>query len=418
MATTRDASRADSSSVAELIERHLGLTLSGVGLGGFAVLAWVVARAFGGKALYLLAYAAAAVLGTAIVIARRRRPVVAVRSKLPLRAREGQSIGVTLQLESPRRLGAFVIEEQIDADLGPRMRLPVPSLSPTAPVVHEYAIRPRRRGVFSIGPLEAEWSDPFGVARSRQELAPPVEIIVHPSTEPVIDRPLARRFEDPPLRPPHSRPWPSGFEFYGMRDYVPGDDLRRVVWRATARTGRVLVREFEQGVTDRIVIVLDTDRAWHRPGPVSDTFEQAVRTAASIGARHIKEGFTVSLVANGRDLATGLRGPSSRIPFLDELARVEREKAPLGDAVQRLLRRRGSGSHFVVVTPHLSAETAGAVRLLLESGGSVLVAAIIWEESDALTVRRAVEIGAQVVEVRTGGALAGVFAHALGAGVR
>ena len=416
MTPQRDTTRTPT--VAAAIERTMGLTLSGVGLGAFALVAWVVARAFGGKALYLLAYAAAVVLGVAVFIARRRRPVTAVRSKLPLRAREGQSIGVTLQIESSRRLGAFVVEEQLDPARGTPMRLPVPSVSAAAPVVHEYAVRPVRRGVFSIGPLEAEWSDPFGVARSRQQLAPAVEIIVHPSTEAVIDRPLARRFEDPPLRPPHSRPWPSGFEFYGMRDYVPGDDLRRVVWRATARTGRVLVREFEQGVTDRIVIVLDTDRSWHRPSPVSDTFEQAVRTAASIGVRHIKDGFTVSLLSNSRDLATSLRGPSSRIPFLDELARVQREKAPLHDAIQRLLRRRGSGSHFVIVTPHLSAETAGAVRLLLESGGSVLVAAITWEESDALTVRRAVEIGAQVVEVRTGGALAGVFAHALGAGVR
>ena len=408
----------EATGVAAWIERTLNLTIGGVGLALFAVVGWLLARALGGKALYLLAYAALAMLGAAVVIARRRRPVVALRSKLPLRAREGQSIGVTISLESARRLTAFVVEENLDPDLGPRMRLPISTLSPGNPATHEYALRPRRRGVYEIGPLEAEWSDPFGVARSRQRLAPAVEIIVHPTTEAVIDRPLARKWEDPPLRPPRSKPWPSGFEFYGMRDYVPGDDLRRVVWRATARTGRVLVREFEQGVTDHISIVLDTDTEWHRPGEVSDTFEQAVRTAASIGARHIKEGFTVSLAANSRSLADNLRGPRSRIPFLDELARVQRERTPLMSAIERLLRVRRSGAHHVIITPHLNADTAAAVRLLLESGGSVLVAAIIWEESDALTVRRAVEIGAQVVEVRTGGALAGVFAHALGAGVR
>ena len=58
-----------------------------------------------------------------------------------------------------------------------------------------------------------------------------------------------------------------------MRDYVPGDDPRRIVWRATARTldpvsgtGRYLVRESEQGITDRVLLLIDTDRAQHSPG--------------------------------------------------------------------------------------------------------------------------------------------------------
>jgi hypothetical protein len=82
---------------------------------------------------------------------------------------------------------------------------------------------------------------------------------VHPRVEQVSDRPLSRQFEDPPIRPPVSKPWPSGFEFYGMREYVPGDDLRRIVWRASARTGKVMVREAEQGITDHVTVVLDTE---------------------------------------------------------------------------------------------------------------------------------------------------------------
>jgi len=46
-----------------------------------------------------------------------------------------------------------------------------------------------------------------------------------------------------------SKPWPSGLEFYAS-EYVPGDDLRGIVWRASARTGKVMVREAEQGITD------------------------------------------------------------------------------------------------------------------------------------------------------------------------
>src|SRR5205823_11836215 len=147
--------------------------------------------------------------------------------------------------------------------------------------------------VYEIGPLAAQWSDPLGLSESEQVLAKPVRLIVHPAVELVHDRPLARKWEDPPIRPPQTKPWPAGFEFYGMRDYVPGDDLRRVVWKAVARTGKLLVREAEQGITDQINILLDTDPEWHRAGDPSDTFETAVRVAASAGVGHLRNGFSV-----------------------------------------------------------------------------------------------------------------------------
>jgi uncharacterized protein (DUF58 family) len=332
--------------------------------------------------------------------------------------REGQTVITELTLRSRRRLTSFIVEERLDEALGTPVRVAVGTLAPGRDLHHEYSIRPRRRGVYKIGPLEAEWTDPFGLARSRQPLLERTEIIVHPSTEVVLDSPTARKWEDPPVRPPVSRAWPAGFEFYGMRDYVLGDDLRRVVWRASARTGRLLVRESEQGITDRVVVLLDTDRAWHRPGEVSDTFEVAVRCAASLGVHHLQDGFSVGLEANSRRLAVDLRGPRARIPMLDELARVQRDAAPLRDAVDRVLRVRAGLAHHVVITPRLDADTAARLRLLIEKGSSVLVAAVVWDESDPLTVRRAVEMGAQVVEVRPGAVLGTVFLRHVGAGMR
>jgi len=400
------------------LEQRLGLSANGLAVSGFAVLGWIVARALGGRALFLLVYVALLLVGAAWWIARRRRALQAERSQLPTRVREGQTVLAEITLRSRRRLTSFVVEERLDDALGSPVRVAVGTLSPDRDVHHQYSIRPRRRGVYRVGPLEAEWTDPFGLARSRQPLLDATEIIVHPSTEVVVDRPTARKWEDPPVRPPHSRAWPAGFEFYGMRDYVVGDDLRRVVWRASARTGRLLVREFEQGITDRIVVVLDTDRTWHRPGEVSDTFEAAVRCAASLGVRHLQDGFSVGLESNSARLAVDLRGPRARIPLLDELARVQRESTSLRESLERLLRVRAGVAHHVVITPHLDADSAGRLRLLVEKGGSVLVAAVVWEESDPLTVRRAVEMGAQVVEVRPGAALGTVFSRAVGAGSR
>jgi uncharacterized protein (DUF58 family) len=244
------------------------------------------------------------------------------------------------------------------------------------------------------------------------------EIIVHPSVENVLDRPLTRAFEDPPLRPPHSRAWPEGFEFYGMRDYVVGDDLRHVVWRAFARTEKLLVREFEQGISDRVAVLVDTDLTWHSPGLPSDTFETAVGVAASVGVRHIKDGLNIRLEANYASLGRRFRGPRARLMYLDELARIHLSREPLSATMERLVRAGRRDQHVVVVTPRFDAASAASANVLINDGASMTVVAIVWEESDAATTRRAHEIGAQVVQVKPGAALGGVFRASLQTNLR
>jgi uncharacterized protein (DUF58 family) len=296
--------------------------------------------------------------------------------------------------------------------------LPVSAVAPGQDFKHRYSISPKLRGVYQVGPLTAEFSDPMGLARRRQQLVKATELIVHPSVEEVLDRPLTRAFEDPPLRPPRSRAWPEGFEFYGMRDYVAGDDMRRVVWRAYARTDRMLVREFEQGISDRIAVVVDTDQNWHSPGNPSDTFETAVRVAASVGVRHIKDGFSVRLEAGYQRLGQVFRGPRARLPYLDELARIRLAKAPLVEAMGRLAGSRRRDAHVVLITSHFDAQTAARAQILIGDGASLTVCVILWEEFDPLSMRRAGEIGAQVVQVKPGASLTGVFRASLETNLR
>jgi uncharacterized protein (DUF58 family) len=325
---------------------------------------------------------------------------------------------VELTLVTKRRVASFVIEERLHELMGDPVRIPVALLTPGDERAHRYSIRPLLRGVYKIGPLYAEWMDPFGLARREQLLTEADEILVHPTVELVFDRPLTRQWEDPPIRPPRSKPWPQGFEFYGMRDYVAGDDLRRVIWKAVARTRKLLVKEAEQGITDRVAVIIDNDRRWHSPGTPSDTFELAVRVAASVGALHIKDGFSMTLECNDGLLAKNLRGPRARIHFLDQLARLQFGKEPLAKAIEQRFRDPQKDAHVVIVTPHLDAKTAASVKLLVNRGLSVLMAMLVWEESDPNSIHRAEGIGAQVVQVKPGASLAGVFAHSLGAGIR
>lgn len=397
-----------------LIERLTGLTPTGgvVLLGSVA--GFFLARALGGRALFLLVYAGVLMVIAAVVSSRRKRKLTATRSSLPSRMRVGQTAEVEFTVSSTGRLRAFVVQEHLSYLLSDEVKVPVATVGPSADFVHTYTIRPTLRGVYKLGPLAAEWTDPFGLARHQQVLEEPVEVIVHPATDAIFDRPLTRMWEDPPFRPPVSKPWPQGFEFYGMRDYVPGDDPRRIVWTAAARTGRYLVRESEQGITDRIALVIDNNRKAHSDGLVSETFELAIRAVASLGTYNIKQGFSVQLIANDSVLAPELRGGRARITMLDELARLELTDIPMHQAIERLISERRGDMHMCIVSTGFDRETASRVRMLVEKGMSLVVALVRWEEADPNAARRARETGAQVVKVSPGQQLESAFAHALG----
>lgn len=406
-------------------ERRLGLTPSGVAVAALVLPGFVLGRALASRPLFLLVYGAIAVVALSRLLARRRLAVDAHRSSLPTRVRERAVVDVEISVTARHRLATVVLEESLPDAFGTPVRVPVPLLPSGQTVLHGYRFTARRRGVYTVGPLLAEWSDPFGLTRKRVEIAPAETVIVHPSVEGVSDRVVSREWEDPPVRPPQSRPWPSGFEFYGMRDYVIGDDPRRINWLATARsgggadgTGRYLVRESEQGITDRVRLVLDTDAAEHAPGEPSETFERAVQVVASLGVRHLTDGFSVSVEAGSRPLAKGLRGSRSRIPLLDALAAAQRERAPLSVVLDRLFLDPQRSTHNVIVTPHLDKETARRIKLLLARGTAVVLVLVLWEDTDPAMIHRAASLGCGVVELKPGASLAATFSHVVSLGAR
>src|SRR4051794_33723264 len=169
--------------IAALIERATGLTAAGVVVLAGSVLGFVLARVLGGRALFLLVYAGILMVVAAVVTSRRKRRLAAERSSLPTRMRGGQVAEVELTVRAPGRLRAFVVQEHLSGLLSDPVRVPVPTVGGEQEFVHTYAIRPTLRGVYQLGPLAAEWTDPFGLARHQQPLTDPVEVIVHPSTD-------------------------------------------------------------------------------------------------------------------------------------------------------------------------------------------------------------------------------------------
>lgn len=401
-------------------ERRIGITRPGIATIFAGILIWIVARFVAGTAMYLFAYGTVLLVGISYAIAPKRLKLTGERAGLFPRVQEGDRLEVELKLNAKRRLTTFILEERLPERLGATVRVPITTLASGSEVSHHYGLRAARRGVYQIGPLVAVAGDPLGLSKRETVIAEPFELLVHPRVELVSDRPLTRQFEDPPIRPPVSKPWPSGLEFYGMREYVPGDDLRRIVWRASARTGKVMVREAEQGITDKITIMLDTNRGSHsRDGEgLSESFETAVRAAASLAVRHLREGYEIRVMTNAGPLTRSLRGPTSQLLMLDALARVELDREPLGKAIMYLLSQGQRDAHNILITPKLGSNEAAQLKLLLRTGVSILVVALLWDEESTGILGTAAALGCQVVGVHPGQDLSAALFQDIGAGNR
>lgn len=396
------------------VERKLGLTPMGLIVLASAALLIAIGQSLPSRAMVLLGYGLLLVMLTSWLLGRRKLSIDADRSELPARVTAGRTVEAEISLTAKRRVGAIIAEEVLDDALGTPVRVGIPVLPTGQTIKHEYSFTPERRGVYEIGPLVAEFSDPFGLTRRRQPIAEPTKIVVHPRTESVTDRITSREWEDPPIRPPVTRPWPSGFEFYGMREYIAGDDPRRIVWRALAQHDKYLVRESEQGITDRVQLFIDTDREYHSPGKVSETFERAVVAGASLAVKHLKDGFGVSVDINDERIVNAYRGQGKRIPLLDKFAPLQRDNIKLATAIDRLMVDPQKRAHNVLITPHLTQEAAGRLRLVLERGAALQIVLVLGDDTDPLSIHRAGGLGCTVVEIRAGVPLAASFRHLLG----
>jgi uncharacterized protein (DUF58 family) len=396
-----------------------GFTSSGLILLGITAGAWSLGYYVGGRPLYLMAYGGAAVLVASWLYGRRTPDLTGARSEVQARVREGQSVTVEVSLTAGRRMSTLILEERLPPVLGASPRISIAELAEGDAAGNTYQLTCSRRGVYTLGPLVVRWGDPFGLTQRRRTVCDEFEMFVHPRADPASDHPAARLWEDPPQRPPFSRPWPSGLDFYGMRAYAPGDDVRNVVWRAYARTGSLLVREAEQGVTDKVRLLVDQDVSVHSRGPLSESFETAMRVVASLGLHHLKAGYTVTTDGNAERIARPLRGVGrGGIELLDALAQLNPVKANLLDMLARVEATVTNDVELIVVTPRLTLDAILRMRLLVDRGVSVRVVALLWDEEAIDHLGQAAALGLKIVEIGPTTNITMALAHEVGGGLR
>lgn len=396
------------------IERRTGLTSLGIALLVAGIGTIALGRSLGNPGLAVIGLFLLLAIAGIWLVSARRPSIKATRDGLPPRVQSGRLVEGGFELTSSRRIRSIVVVEHYPVELRDDIRVPVSKLAPNTVKEHRYTFQAHNRGVFEIGPLEVISGDPFGIVRRHTQVAGTTELIVHPRVDKVIDRISARRWEDPAIRPPRSLPWPTGSELYGMSEYQTGDDPRRIVWSAVARTGEYYVREAEQGITDRVTVVLDTDAENYETDLVSPSFEAAIRSAAAVGSSHLIDGFSLGVVTNSGTIFEPVRGRHHRTELLDCLAGVEREPHTLRKSIDRLIADRTSDGHFVIITSRIDTGTAMALRVFADHGRSLLIVLTVNDRTDAATWRHASALRCGVVEVYGAEPLGTPFMNALG----
>jgi uncharacterized protein (DUF58 family) len=324
-----------------------------------AVLVFVAGRALGAVELAVLA--AAAVLGVAAawVVAGRRRPRVAVRRRVePLRIHLGQPARVDLEVinRAHRRSAPLAIADAFEG--GARSaRFVVPPLAPKETARAAYRLPSNQRGVFDLGPVTLESSDPMGLVRHVTEAPVRSTFTVFPRVLDVLPMPLAAGRERTGSITVRSRA-SVGEDFRTLREYVVGDDLRRVHWRSSARTEDLMVREEEAPWDSRDAILVDT-RAEAYPDP--EAFEVVVEMAASLLVAGRRAHRTPRLVLASQPFDAGGDQVDSA---LERLAAV---RLGAGDAfavaADELARHFGGGAVAVLTGALSDSELARVVRL-------------------------------------------------------
>src|SRR6266568_1418236 len=224
------------------------------------------------------------------------------------------------------------------------------SLGPVAHKAWELRSVCTRRGRFSLGPVWVTSGDPFGIFRVSRKLSEGTSVVAYPRTDELP------RFGRVPGELPGGSLQGVRVQFStpnvsSVRDYHPGDAVNRIHWPTTARTGRMMVREFELDPTADVWIVLDLDFEVHTGSGLESTEEYAVTTAASLARHLLDQGRAVGLVSQTATLPAD-RGPRQVERILEVLALVQANShLSLAAMLSAETSRFARSSTLIVVTP-------------------------------------------------------------------
>lgn len=340
---------------------------------------YFVARALSVDELFSVAIAAGVLPGlSALAVRWARYRIGFARTVTPRRLFPGGRLAIQF---SVRNLGALpspplLLEDQAPAALGGPGRFSLASLPPGRRETVVVERHPTARGRYTVGPLHARVVDPFGLAEATATLAVGEDVLVYPRVERLgSSGPPADRAGKGPSAV--YRLAPAGDEFYAVREYESGDDLRKIHWQSVARTGQLMIRQDEARFYPRASVFLDARAAAHRGFGTESSVEWAISAAASTCWHLGRLGFGLRLATDERE-PTGVRsGRNGMESLLEILAVLEPSRVrSLQPGLRRVGRRPAAEGALIAILPPPSPEelaALGRLRSVFRWCGAVIV---------------------------------------------
>ena len=344
------------------------LTRQGWLVAAGAALLIAAGRVLGLSELFAMGLVAGLLLVVAMVaVGVARLDLEVGRSIHPQRVQVGTPTRVELAIRNRRATTTPVLQLR-DAVTGTRgADLLVAPLERGERAVAAYRLPTDRRGLIEVGPLDVVVEDPFGLTRLSTAAAPKLAVTVYPRVDPIDPLPYTTGHD--PLagaRQPNSL-GRTGEDFYALRPYVVGDDLRRVHWPSSARHDELLVRQQELPWQGRTTVLLDVRRSAH----VGDSLEVAVSAAASIVAATARRRDLIRLVTTAGSDSDFAPGSDHVDAIMEHLAVVPASQGASLRRTVELLARRSTGGALVALVPEVPEEDLRAIASLRGRYGSV-----------------------------------------------
>jgi uncharacterized protein (DUF58 family) len=254
-----------------------------------------------------------------------------------------------------------------------------------------------RRGIIDIGPVTTVRTDPLGTLKREAAWADVHRLFVHPKTVavPSTSSGFVRDLEGTPSRDVVAE----DIAFHQIREYQPGDGRRHVHWKSTAKTGRLMVRQFEETRRARLALVLGMHEDEFA---TDDEYELAVSIVGSLGIRAVRDGRQIAVVASDQILdvaknsVRAIRSLSVLTPtaLLDDLSTVERSPSAMPfEEVCTLAARAMSDLSIAFVVCGSSVDRTRLMQLPLRFDPGVQVVAIVADPEARPGYGRLGEVG-------------------------
>ena len=379
-----------------LTRRGWALTIGGL------VLA-VAGRLLGLLELYVLAAGCWALMALALLyLAVRSADVEARRTLSPTRVRAGDETRVELAVTNRGRRSTPVLELRDPVDGGPkRARLLMAPLAGGTTERAHYRIPTDRRGVIRVGPLEVRRFDALNLAAKGFVDAAESELVVYPLFEELLPLPHAPGDDRRGGVRRATAMGATGDDFYALRPWVVGDDLRQVHWPSTARRDELMVRQHDVPWQGRATVVLDIRARFYDEA----SFEQAVSAAAGILTSSGRGDAQIRLLTTDGADSGFASGPGHLEALLERLARVEQGEGDLPSLPHT------SGAMALVVSADVGATDLAHLARLGDRPGSLSVVVVARQGAQSQPAA-----AGTVVRIGPGQALAPAWNRAMAGG--